>query len=322
MENVGDAQRQTAIALRLIFGSLIATAGLFIIGGLLSSPSASAAEPTPTGPSLLGGITSAVGSLDGTVSSVVGSTTSIVNSVVSPSAKALPEALPAPVGSVVSTVIGSVAPTVTSVAHVAQSGIVSQVVSPLAGVVDNVIGAVPGANQLLGANPIGAILSPTTGLVDSAVGSIVGTVAGAISDAGGTVISPAGPPSGGTPGNSVTGATPFGEPALSASATSTAGFLTGTADASTLGAIVSPQTSTPGGDPATPGAPGNTPFALSSPGASGESSGPGSGPGGISSSAGIDSGSYGTGLAAGVGGSGENDVLPSSPASHHDSTPD
>jgi hypothetical protein len=312
MEEVSDTARRPAIALRLIFGSLAATAGLLLLGAVLNSPSASAADPAPDSPSLLSGISSAGTSLDGTLSSVVDETTSAVGAIVSP----VTAVLPAPV----STVLSSVTPAVDSVA---QSGVVSQIVSPVAGTVDDVIGAIPGVNNLLGSNPVSSITDPTTGLADGAIGFLVGTVAGVIGPAtgyqpngsdgsiGGTL--PGGWQNVSEPWNALnvaeltTSATAFGSHATVAGFASVAGVMA-------LGSPVSPR-----GELDLPSGP---PFAVSPPGTSGASSGPGSGPGGTSSSADAASASNISGPAAGTGGTSENDVLPSSPASNHDSSPD
>lgn len=310
MEEVSDTARRPAIALRLIFGSLAATAGLLLLGAVLNSSSASAAEPAPDSPSLLSGISSAVTSLDGTP--VVDETTSAVGAIVSP----VTAVLPTPV----STVLSSVAP---AVASVAQSGGVSQIVSPVAGTVDGVIGVIPGVNNLLGNNSVSSITDPATGLVDGAIGSLVGTVAGVIDPATGYQPNGSDGPIDGTlpggwqnvsePWNALnvaeltTSGTAFGSHATVASFASVAGVMA-------LGSPVSPR-----GEPDSPSGP---PFAVSPPGTSAASSGPGSGPGGISSSADTASASNISGPAAGTGRASGDDVLPSSPASDHDSSPD
>src|SRR5690349_14786121 len=120
---------------RLLVGSLIAGAGLTVLGFLLGGSPASADEQAPPAP--LGTVASSVAqSLDSTVSGVtqgVGSTVSKVTAAVVP-------AVPDPVQQVVSEVV---APVVDTVSDVAAQAPVAAVTTPVTNTVDEVVASTP-----------------------------------------------------------------------------------------------------------------------------------------------------------------------------------
>ncbi|MEO7016112.1 MAG: hypothetical protein ABI067_06170 [Leifsonia sp.] len=140
---------------RLLIGSVIAGAGIAVLGFFLGGNSASAAEPTPppvpAAHSLGGAVGSAISGADSVVSSTVSKVGGAVGAVVQPVVAALPQPVPQAVATVT-------APVVDAVQDVAASAPASQVITPVASAVDGVVNSIPLAHELLGDNPVGTVI--------------------------------------------------------------------------------------------------------------------------------------------------------------------
>jgi|GEM_PF-1379011 len=153
-----EPHRRFITPARALIGSLIAGAGLTVLGFLAGGTSASAAEPAPP--------PGAVGSLVSSVTGGVGDTVGAVTQAVTP-------AVPAPVQDVVSAVVTPVADVVDQVADQAP---VASVVEPVASTMDEVVAAVPVVRDVLPPAPVASVTQPVAGTVDQAVSDVADAV--------------------------------------------------------------------------------------------------------------------------------------------------
>ncbi|WP_423917825.1 hypothetical protein ACPEEZ_09220 [Frigoribacterium sp. 2-23] len=162
----GPTALRTALRLLVISG-LIAAAWI-LLTFVTSSPSASAAEGAPAQPSLLGGVTAAVGDTVGALDSPVadvGHTAGGAVQAVTDAATRVTAPVP-----VVAPVVQAVAPVVPrAVEQVAVTAPVSHVVAPVAQTVDHVVAAVPVVSAVTGSAPVGTVTAPVAQVVDSAI---------------------------------------------------------------------------------------------------------------------------------------------------------
>jgi hypothetical protein len=159
--DAAQTRHHTLTPARVLIGSLVAGAGLTVLGFFFGGTSASAAEPAPVSP---------IGSVVSSATQGLGDTVSSVTAAVAP-------VLPAPAQQTVSAVATPVVQTVDRV--VAQAPVAS-VVAPVASTVDAVVAAVPVANAVLPAAPVSTVTQPVTTAADTAVSQVATVVDAAV----------------------------------------------------------------------------------------------------------------------------------------------
>ncbi|MFP3467285.1 hypothetical protein [Leifsonia sp. SIMBA_070] len=317
-----EPRRSILTPARVLVGSLIAGAGLTVLGFLAGGPAASAAEPAPP-PSP---VTALVSNVTGGVGDVVGSVTQTV-------APALPHHVQSAVSAVVT-------PVTSAVDHVVEQAPVGAVVQPVAAAVDQVVAAVPVLRGVLPAAPVTSVTQPVTSTVDQTVSEAVGAVDTAvapITTPGGVQAVPQPGETGADGGSTVLGAAIAGLlPVASVVGRATLPVCDYSASSGGVdvvpGAFTSGAGSVPLGDPAAPGAPGGpsggapggTVPGGTVPGGNGGMTGGGSGPGAAAPTLIATSddfflpGSARTGLTGGAA----DDHVPAGPVADHDISPD
>lgn len=297
---------------------LLASVGLAIVWVLASWVMASDSASADENDGLLGSALSGVVSV---VEAPLGAVTHSTGSAVSTVVGTVTDVAPAPVDRVISVVPKAVG----TVDAVVQAKPVAAIVAPIAQIVDPVVAAVPVVSTLVGSTPVADIVAPVANLVDDSLGNVVVTRAVALPLPDATVSLPdvVAPTVANDPATRVTAeadveaeaVAPARAEAVPFSATNWATSLSTTA--TTLGSVVLAET-TPGAAPQLPLGDSTLPVAPSASGSVTSSGGP--------AGAGLVATLAGTETAAPLSGSlfsrAGDDIIPSSPARNHDSSPD